>query len=504
MALPLRPEHAGYSLVSTDDTRQTTLQHHKQHDAGHLENSGFGSITQDLASLPSINLQSSAHAAQMLTEHERQTYIASAKATRILDHRAMELIRIEADSVYGAALALPQIARSAEWSMAYTSKAVRGLLFLLTNIFLQGFLLYMLSKEERAIDKFGGQMYLCNFGAHLSNCPDAPNCIGPGGTRYTPSRLFNWDLWTTRVFIRDSLKLIFPERADEIQAKVDPGEYGLESYYLRMSCCFLFVLGLWNDLAGSWDIALLLWRVPTRAEDWIQHENVKATDDGGKKACVDTTGSTDESFDLGFVNFRVCGMPFHWKVISFFIVLVPKVYLWLLTVDIGIVFLMETSTIESMIINCVALGFILSIDELTMSILSPQSREILNVIEPYACSEPNVPEDDELHAHLRDKNWNALSPWFYVSIIPTRLAAMLAVTAFFVTTYYLEHCQRLSDGSWVARDLHLPRSESVSFLSFLFGPFPNVFPIDSEPSVYWTMPDALDDELFSPGQAGAT
>ena len=33
----------------------------------------------------------------------------------------------------------------------------------------------------------------------------------------------------------------------------------VESYWLRLVCCFLFVLGLWHDLAGSWDMLDLLW-----------------------------------------------------------------------------------------------------------------------------------------------------------------------------------------------------------------------------------------------------
>ena len=90
------------------------------------------------------------------------------------------------DSVYGAALALPQVARTAGWSLEYTSLAChrssacarasqtfddflsgcendtlnhltshhgfRGMMFLLTNLLLQGFLLYMLSKELRTLE----------------------------------------------------------------------------------------------------------------------------------------------------------------------------------------------------------------------------------------------------------------------------------------------------------------------------------------------------------------
>ena len=46
-------------------------------------------------------------------------------------------------------------------------------------------------------------------------------------------------------------------------------------------------------------------------------------------------------------------MPIKWKFINFFFVLLPKFYIWLVTVDAGIVFLLETAAIEEMIINAV-------------------------------------------------------------------------------------------------------------------------------------------------------
>ena len=92
------------------------------------------------------------------------------------------------------------------------------------------------------VGKFGGQMHLCDFGANIQNCPDGKNCKGPGGTSYTSERLYNWEMWATRMYVRDSFTALFPNRADEIMDAVDPGEYGLESYNLRVICCFVFAL----------------------------------------------------------------------------------------------------------------------------------------------------------------------------------------------------------------------------------------------------------------------
>lgn len=415
-----------------------------------------------------------------LTPQEQRVQVLAGRALRRLNERAKLLITVENDSVYGAALALPQVARTAGWSLEYTSLACHSMMFLLTNLLLQGFLLYMLSKELRTLDKFGGQMHLCDFGAHSGECPEGKNCIGPGGTAYTPERLYDWKLWTTRVFVRDSFKALFPDRAEDIEEMVDPGEYGLESYYLRMICCFIFVLGLWPDLAGSWDILALLIGVPTKAEPWIMETNWEEL----RKR--EHSEDNPDDWRMDFVRFRVAGVPLHWKIINFFLILCPKMYIWILTVDIGIVFLMETSEIEDMIINCVALAFILNLDELTMSMLPNQTKAILEMLEGCPSAKPQqISLQDDFVLHEEGKRWNWFSPGLYGYIIPARLCFLLAVTAFFLGNYYLEACIRLEDGSWVSKDLHLPRSDSLPFLTFLFEPFPRLFPVDTEEEAAW-------------------
>lgn len=416
---------------------------------------------------------------QEMSSEEQVVQILAGRAMRTLNDRSRLLITVQSDSVYGAALALPQIARTAGWSLEYTSLACHSMMFLLTNLVLQGFLLYMLSVEERTLAKFGGQMHLCDFGAQYNNCPDASNCVGPGGTIYSPDRMYNWGVWTTRVFVRDSFKSLFPDRAEEIEATIDPGEYGLESYYLRIVCCFLYVIGLWPDLAGSWDILSLLASVPTQSEPWIEPRP-------GWKEIVEKQAGTDD-LGLDFVRFRVAGVPLHWKLIDFLLIFVPKMYIWVLTVDVGIVFLMETSQIEDMIVNCVALAFILSIDELTMTMLPSKTKSMLEMIEGGQFStRTRLTLQEEALLHQNDKRWNLLSPSFYGIIIPARLLFLLAVTAFFIGNYYWEECQHLEDGSWVSQEIHRPLRAQLPFLSFLFEPFPGLFPVTVEEETAWT------------------
>lgn len=424
----------------------------------------------------------------------------AAKCLRVMKYRTGAYCKVDVGSVYGAALALPQLARSSGWMLSYSVLAVRGLFFMAINVVLQGFLLFMISKEERIVDKLGGQMYLCDFGASLANCPDGPNCVGPGGTVYTSTRLFNWDMWATRRFVRDSLKMIFPDQADAVQSQVDPGEYGLESYYLRITCCFLFVLGLWFDLVGSWEMLELIRCVPSQSDSWIEpNEDADVADDpNGKKkrsSMAVNAQAAEEEFDdgadLGFVKLKITGMPVAWKVFNTLCVFCPKVYLWILTVDIGIVFLMETSVINDMIINCVALAFILTIDELMFNVLPTECGELLNALESYPKFKhiQEHTDEEEEAMHQNEMNWSLFTPKLWANMVPRRLLSMLAVTIFFCSKYYYEHCIMLQDGSWISPDFHYPGENTIPLMSFFTGPIPALFPIPRSQGPYaWQMP----------------
>merc|ERR1719375_2832835 len=102
----------------------------------------------------------------------------------------------------------------------------------------------MMFKEQNVMERFSGQMNLCDFGAHIEQCHEehaASGCIGPAGTRYTASRLYSWPQWSARKFVQESLKSLFPDKVHDIEEKVDIGEYGLEDYWCRTASVFVFM-----------------------------------------------------------------------------------------------------------------------------------------------------------------------------------------------------------------------------------------------------------------------
>eukprot|EP00434_Breviolum_minutum_P030988 symbB.v1.2.027406.t1/scaffold2802.1/size122644/2 len=133
--------------------------------------------------------------------------VAASKALSVLRKRERDgFCCIEADSVYGAAVAMPQIARSCGWPGSLIAVVIRVYFFTLLNFLMQGFLLSMIGEEQLMLYPFAGQMHLCNFGANIKECPDASDCKGPMGTTYSMPRLYSFPIWSTRVFVRDSLK----------------------------------------------------------------------------------------------------------------------------------------------------------------------------------------------------------------------------------------------------------------------------------------------------------
>merc|ERR1719158_967659 len=115
---------------------------------------------------------------------------------------------------------MPQVARSAGWPPRMMIICFRSYFFLMANCFLQWMLVYSLMKEEQVMNKFSGQMWICNFGAHKDGCPEADGCIGPGGTRITPDRMYSYMQYNTRNFMKNALLSVFPERNQTINDKV--------------------------------------------------------------------------------------------------------------------------------------------------------------------------------------------------------------------------------------------------------------------------------------------
>lgn len=393
-----------------------------------------------------------------------------------LQHKLSIGCNVEKESVYGLAIALPQIARSAGWSAVLTGLAIRGWFFMFVTYFLQGLFMYMMFKEQNVMERFSGQMNLCDFGAHIEHChehDDALGCLGPAGTRYSASRLYSWPQWADRVFVKESLQTLFPSKHDEIEEKIDPGEYGLEDYWCRLAAVFVFMISVVEELLILVRLIKLLWLVPTKSESWILY-----------------MGSMDDSSAAKFehISLRVSGIPLVWKVIYIVLILLPRAVMWKFVAECGMTFLMESAGITEVIVNCVALGFVLGLGTMIASEFT--ARATKDLMESLKNFHP------EGHADEKSDSVGKVSGYthstevrfgLFWKLLPLRFISTLVITGILVLDYYRRRCTQSDGGTWISKSVFLPKSLRYSIWTAVL---PRLFPLAEEDHPYWTMPDA--------------
>jgi len=344
-------------------------------------------------------------------------------------------------------------------------------------MFVHATMLVYVGKELHVMNLFAGQMYLCDFGADLPQCTlddDSDSCIGPFGTPVTAPRLYSWSQWATRSFVRDSLAGVLPDQDEKIRKIADPGEYGVESYYCRLLCCFVYVISITQELDNVINMFRLLYYIPSEEEPWF---SLGEEDE-------DETAETMEKW-LSQVEVKVAGMPRIWKLVNVFVVLIPKMMLWEMTASTGVNFLMETGGIDDIIVNSVALSFLLTLDEtITDAMLSAEVNHLLD-----ECKDFPLYQEGDLHTRSDQETLNKsemMAPgglrliW---EMIPKVIVVCLLLLFWLVMRYYTLHCNYVN-GKWVSKDMYLPSSLSFSLANALFGRF---FPVDSSGTPYWSM-----------------
>mmetsp|Transcript_1456 Transcript_1456/g.4952 ORF Transcript_1456/g.4952 Transcript_1456/m.4952 type:complete len:473 (-) Transcript_1456:189-1607(-) len=420
---------------------------------------------------------------EMELDPGKNARVAASKAISILMKMEQEgYCGVEKGSVYGAAVAVPQIARSAGWPKTLLGLTIRVYTFLIVNFLLQMFLVCVINEEALVMNSYSGQMHLCDFGAAIEHCPGSPKCRGPGGTEITGPRLYSYGVWNTRSFVRDSLKLIFPEKAEEIDQKVDPGEYGMENWYCRMVCCFLFMMAVVDDLRASIELGYLLFLIPSEESYWIRYETPEWADKEHAKA-VHGWG------ELDLVKFQIRGMPRKWKILNLMCVLIPKIFLWFVVTSAGFRFLMETAGIVDLVVNAMALTFVLSIDEMIIDRFGTvATKHMMEHLEAWPLFDTDEEDNEsmeeayERHQHEDSKSFCS-DIKLLLLLLPKRLLFVILLLVTFTLKYYVANCTYSEDGYWISKDMYLPKRVRWDALSLFMGHGDD---LEAEP--FWTMP----------------
>jgi len=416
--------------------------------------------------------------------------LGCAKAINILGE--MEQIgacAVERTSVYGVALAVPQIARSARWPKTMICLAFRAYLFVVLNYIIQTMFVYYIYDSQTNMNPYGGQMHLCDFASHVAKCPDKPDCHGPGGQEIpNPGSLYPYDIWNTRKFMRDGMMILFPDRKDDIASNLDPGEYGVESYYCRLLCIFVFMVAIADEFQNIRDLVKLLYNLPTQDLSWVSYDPPTWS---SKQHVKDVHGMKE----LSFVRFTVNGMPLRWKVFNMVFLLVPKIFIWRMLTMAGVHFLMETAAMVDQIVNTTALSFVFTTDELILERLTTKAtKHIMTNLEDYELFDHDHYESESdqeaLERYARQEmNWFKFShrDWW---LLPRRLFWSFVLMVLFLAEYYWHNCRRMDDGSVVSTDQYYPPGAHLDIWCFVgkFFSYAHSYGGDDQ-EAFWTMPD---------------
>lgn len=426
-----------------------------------------------------ISTRSSPREEHALKDEHIRLQVAQGMLNTRVAHANYLSAKLVHNSVYSQMIVLPQVARSAGWPKEMISLVLKTFLCFALNNFIQVVLLVMIQKEERVMSRFYGQMHLCDFGAFVENCPDAPGCVGPGGTKYSAPRLHDWDKWVSRIFLRDSLLALFPERSHEIHDLVDPGEYGLEHYWSRLISVFVFMLVMMEEMLVLARAAYLLYKLPSESENWLRYEGTLPDDEAGAMPGI-------EPFLL---KLKVAGMSRTWKILNVLLVLVPMGIILRLTIVSGIEFLMDTAEIDRVIVNCVALSFLLTIDEAIYHHLSDRATKAImeNIEDLELRAKPVLTKHETWKA-----SWYLEKSYFLVSLLPLRLFALIFLTFLAVSNYYETNCTLRDGGNWIGGYISKPIFQPISLYIRDFAVLKALFfelEVDLSATSLWAMPE---------------
>ena len=157
-------------------------------------------------------------------------------------------------------------------------------------------------------------------------------------------------------------------------------EYGLESYTCRVLCVFLFIISIQEEFVHIVQMARLLIYVPTVNDSWV-----------GFSEPPEDESPCDQDFRVA-----VRGMPMGWKIWSGIFMFFPRCVLWWWTACCGTLFLMETASIDNMIVNSVAMYFLLTIDNLIIqNLMGIKSMYLMEKADEYIIGDTPKPGGSE-------------------------------------------------------------------------------------------------------------
>eukprot|EP00448_Togula_jolla_P021852 CAMPEP_0170572822 /NCGR_PEP_ID=MMETSP0224-20130122/2430_1 /TAXON_ID=285029 /ORGANISM="Togula jolla, Strain CCCM 725" /LENGTH=483 /DNA_ID=CAMNT_0010895355 /DNA_START=8 /DNA_END=1456 /DNA_ORIENTATION=+ len=424
-------------------------------------------------------------------KHLSRSYIACFQVMWVRN-----LISIPKQSVISTAICFPQLARCSGYARTFSAMSIKHVILAFLSLWMQAFLLEAMRQALLTIDQADGVPHLCTYGFDYGDDANPPK--GPLGLAYERSR-GNIEPSYQKLMLRNTIAQLMRSLAAAnvttlVNDEMGPVDYGLESPNCRFLSVTMFLISLSGEMVALWRWAVYLWKSPRRklmasgqsssssSEDefgfgdndncqWIKFRDWPDTSQNPAKR--KELWNALEKTELDHIRFVATGMPLGWKIYSGLLVFMKAVILIELS-WIGLMFLMHTGVIIKLILNSVALLFIVDVDLIFFESFSGRmAKDLLKRIQPFQV--PTTPKSlvQGQKAMEREHNWNLWRLVFSSISFSRQLILILIGTVLANYAYLFTYCKPVQapltgQFRWTA-DFFDASSYTFGGLDFWFG-----------------------------------
>lgn len=301
------------------------------------------------------------------------------------------------DSLYGACVVLPQVARQLDWHVVYIGLVVKSYVCIAIVYAMQSMFVLEVCKLVWKDDD------------ECSADPDSCKRLG-----FRPVHE-----WMLRPDGKIRWYLCFPQVDGDSDYQI-----------LRRLCVVAFVLWLFKDVRQTYEIAMLIVKLPTKAGKWMVMKMVSES----SMVKLDKKGFLEHE-DEAQVEWQIDSMEMKWKIMTAFFIIVPKFLVAVALCYYGSVWLLNTTDRSELILNAVALVFVLELDEAVFAaVMSSDTQTKMDNLQSWA-PEPEDGPPASYYSIFQHK-----CSWMLITLSTFSFPICLGVVCYVILNWYDSHC----------------------------------------------------------------
>lgn len=319
-------------------------------------------------------------------------YLTAYEAEQRHEHKVYALAE---DSIYSAALVLPQVARSSRWCLNFTSSAAGVALVAVLTLLLQVFMVNCLHRATIALAHTEGKPNMCTYGTEYLR-PEPPR--GPLGVQFAPN-INNLET-SYHGAVRTNILWLALNRLgqQELADLIGPVDYGIESPTCRLVCMGIFCVAVISSFRDSISAMKFLYHSPTTRswgtaaklasgppqDEWVGWAISKQGPKAVETLISKCSPAHGDAKLLDAVEFKMSGMPWCWKFLWSWPMITGQFLIIFVIGYMGSRLLLSTGGILDLVLNSTALTFALELDRATLKAFGRcMAQDIMQRVKPF-------------------------------------------------------------------------------------------------------------------------